>query len=165
VRTNHFIEFILELGYRQTQLFLLTVTSNSNKMKESEEDISARAEEYVRKYIKGNVIDFSVEVEVVKSFIEGYKSCLKAIDQVKQKHGSIFENKTYEELKSETLEVKKLSPIERIGYLIEMYEKERERLMVILKPYYQKQQYAEAKEYQDRMNHITEFIAQLKIIK
>ena len=62
-------------------------------------------------------------------------------------------------------DVKKLSPIERIGYLIEMYEKERERLMVILKPYYQKQQYAEAKEYQDRMNHITEFIAQLKIIK
>lgn len=68
-------------------------------------------------------------------------------------------------LKSETLEVKKLSPIERIGYLIEMYEKERERLMVILKPYYQKQQYAKAKEYQDRMNHITEFIAQLKLIK
>lgn len=65
----------------------------------------------------------------------------------------------------ETLEVKKLSPIERIGYLIEMYENERERLMVILKPYYQKQQYAEAKEYQDRMNHITEFIAQLKLIK
>ena len=62
-------------------------------------------------------------------------------------------------------DVKKLSPIERIGYLIEMYEKEREKLMVILKPYYQKQQYAEAKEYQDRMNHITEFIAQLKIIK
>ena len=93
------------------------------------------------------------------------KNFLKAIDQVKEKHGSIFENKTYEELKSETLEVKKLSPIERIGYLIEMYEKERERLMVILKPYYQKQQYAEAKEYQDRMNHITEFIAQLKIIK
>lgn len=93
------------------------------------------------------------------------KNFLKAIDQVKEKHGSIFENKTYEELKSETLEVKKLSPIERICYLIEMYEKERERLMVILKPYYQKQQYAEAKEYQDRMNHITEFIAQLKIIK
>jgi hypothetical protein len=93
------------------------------------------------------------------------KNFLKAIDQVKEKHGSIFENKTYEELKSETLEVKKLSPIERIGYLIEMYEKERERLMVILKPYYQKQQYAEAKEYQDRMNHITEFIAQLKLLK
>lgn len=93
------------------------------------------------------------------------KNFLKAIDQVKQKHGSIFENKTYEELKIETLEVKTLSPIERIGYLIEMYEKERERLMVILKPYYQKQQYAEAKEYQDRMNHITEFIAQLKLIK
>ena len=50
-------------------------------MKESEEDISARAEEYVRKYIKGNVIDFSVEVEVVKSFIEGYKSCLAAQSQ------------------------------------------------------------------------------------
>lgn len=93
------------------------------------------------------------------------KNFLKAIDQVKEKHGSIFENKTYEELKSETLEVKKLTPIERIGYLIEMYEKERERLMVILKPYYQKQQYAEAKEYQDRMNHINEFIAQLKLIK
>ena len=93
------------------------------------------------------------------------KNFLKAIDQVKEKHGSIFENKTYDELKSETLEVKKLSPIERIGYLIEMYEKERERLMVILKPYYQKQQYAEAKEYQDRMNHITEFIAQLKLLK
>lgn len=93
------------------------------------------------------------------------KNFLETIDQVKQKHGSIFENKTYEELQRETLEVKKLSPMERIGYLIEMYEKERERLMVILKPYYQKQQYAEAKEYQDRMNHITEFIAQLKIIK
>lgn len=90
---------------------------------------------------------------------------LEAIDQVKQKHGSIFENKTYEELQNETIDVKKLSPIERIGYLIEMYEKERERLIVILKPYYQKQQYSEAKEYQDRMNHITEFIAQLKIIK
>ncbi len=93
------------------------------------------------------------------------KNFLETIDQVKQKHESIFENKTYEELQRETLEVKKLSPMERIGYLIEMYEKERERLMVILKPYYQKQQYAEAKEYQDRMNHITEFIAQLKIIK
>lgn len=93
------------------------------------------------------------------------KNFLETIDQVKQKHGSIFENKTYEELQNETLDVKKLSPIERIGYLIEMYEKERERLMVILKPYYQKQQYAEAKEYQDRMNHITEFIAQLKLIK
>ena len=53
------------------------------------------------------------------------KNFLKAIDQVKEKHGSIFENKTYEELKSETLEVKKPSPIERIGYLIEMYEKDR----------------------------------------
>lgn len=93
------------------------------------------------------------------------KNFLETIDQVKQKHGSIFENKTYKELQNETLDVKKLSPIERIGYLIEMYEKERERLMVILKPYYQKQQYAEAKEYQDRMNHITEFIAQLKLIK
>ena len=93
------------------------------------------------------------------------KTLAEKIDSFKDKHGAIFENKTYDELKSETLEVKKLSPIERIGYLIEMYEKERERLMVILKPYYQKQQYAEAKEYQDRMNHITEFIAQLKLIK
>ncbi len=65
----------------------------------------------------------------------------------------------------ETLEVKKLTPIERIGYVIDMYEKEREKLIVILKPYYQKQDYAQAKEYQDRLNYITEFIAQLKIIK
>lgn len=93
------------------------------------------------------------------------KNFLEAIDNVKKKHGSIFENKTYEELQNETLKVKKLSPMERIGYLIEMYEKERERLMVILKPYYQKQQYAEAKEYQDRKNHISEFITQLKLIK
>jgi len=93
------------------------------------------------------------------------KSFLQTIDQVKQKHGSIFENKTYEELQRETLDVKKLSPIERICFLIEMYEKERERLIEILKPYYQKQEYAQAKEYQDRLNHITEFIAQLKIIK
>jgi len=50
-------------------------------LKSESEDISARAEEYVRKYIKGNVIDFSVEVEVVKSFIEGYKSCLAAQSQ------------------------------------------------------------------------------------
>jgi len=64
-----------------------------------------------------------------------------------------------------TENVKKLTPIERIGYIIDLYEKERERLMVILKPYYQKQEYAQAKEYQDRLNHITEFIAQLKIIK
>ncbi len=62
-------------------------------------------------------------------------------------------------------EVKKLTPIERIGYIIEMYEKERERLIEILKTYYQKQEYAQAKEYQDRLNHISEFIAQLKIIK
>ncbi len=65
---------------------------------------------------------------------------------------------------NETLEVKKLTPIERIGYIIDMYEKEREKLIIILKPYYQKQEYAQAKEYQDRLNHITEFIAQLKII-
>lgn len=97
--------------------------------------------------------------------MKNQKSFVENIDSFKDKHGAIFENKTYEELQRETLEVKKLSPMERIGYLIEMYEKERERLMVILKPYYQKQQYAEAKEYQDRMNHITEFIAQLKIIK
>lgn len=64
-----------------------------------------------------------------------------------------------------TLEVKKLTPTERIGYVIDMYEKEREKLIIILKPYYQKQEYAEAKEYQDRLNHINEFIAQLKIIK
>jgi len=50
-------------------------------LKSESEDISARAEEYVRKYIKGNVIDFSVEVEVVKSFIEGYKACLAAQSQ------------------------------------------------------------------------------------
>lgn len=61
-------------------------------------------------------------------------------------------------------EIKKLTPIERIGYIIEMYEKEREMLIEILKPYYQKQEYAQAKEYQDRLNHITEFIAQVKII-
>jgi len=66
---------------------------------------------------------------------------------------------------NETLEVKKLTPIERIGYIITMYEKEREKLIISLKPYYQKQEYAQAKEYQDRLNHITEFIAQLKIIK
>lgn len=65
----------------------------------------------------------------------------------------------------ETERVKKLTPIERIGYIIKMYEKERESLIEILKPYYQKQEYAQAKEYQDRLNHITEFIAQLKIIK
>ena len=65
----------------------------------------------------------------------------------------------------ETLEVKKLTPTERIGYIIDMYEKEREKLIIILKPYYQRQEYAQAKEYQDRINHITEFIAQLKIIK
>lgn len=93
------------------------------------------------------------------------KNFLQIIDEIKQKHGSIFENKTYEELQNETKEVKTLTPIERIGYLIEMYEKERERLIEILKPYYQKQEYAQAKEYQDRLNHITEFIAQLKIIK
>ncbi len=64
------------------------------------------------------------------------------------------------------------SPFERIksfknkrNSLIELYEKERERLIVILKPYYQKQEYAQAKEYQDRLNHINEFIAQLKILK
>lgn len=65
----------------------------------------------------------------------------------------------------ETLEVKKLTPTERIGYIIDMYKKEREKLIIILKPYYQRQEYAQAKEYQDRINHITEFIAQLKIIK
>lgn len=64
-----------------------------------------------------------------------------------------------------TEEVKKLTPIKRISYIIEMYEKERERLIEILKPYYQKQEYAQAKEYQDRLNNISEFIAQLKIIK
>lgn len=93
------------------------------------------------------------------------KSFLEVIDQIKQKHGSIFENKTYDELQNKTEEVKKLTPIERIGYIIEMYEKERERLIEILKPYYQKQEYAQAKEHQDRLNHISEFIAQLKIIK
>jgi len=46
-----------------------------------------------------------------------------------------------------------------------IYEKEREKLIIILKPYYQKQEYAKAREYQNRLNHITEFIAQLKIIK
>ena len=50
-------------------------------LKSESEDISARAEEYVRKYIKGNVIDFSVEVEFVKSFIEGYKACLASQSQ------------------------------------------------------------------------------------
>lgn len=93
------------------------------------------------------------------------KSFLEVIDQIKQKHGSIFENKTYDELQNKTEEVKKLTPIERIGYIIEMYEKERERLIEILKPYCQKQEYAQAKEHQDRLNHISEFIAQLKIIK
>ena len=34
-----------------------------------------------KRQIKGNVIDFSVEVEVVKSFIEGYKACLAAQSQ------------------------------------------------------------------------------------
>jgi hypothetical protein len=93
------------------------------------------------------------------------KNFLESIDNIKENKGAIFENKTYEELQNETLEVKKLTPIERIGYIIDMYEKERERLMLILKPHYQKQEYAKSKEYQDRLNHISEFIAQLKIIK
>jgi hypothetical protein len=62
-------------------------------------------------------------------------------------------------------QVQTITPIERINYLIELYEKEREKLKVILKPYYENQDYAQAKEYQDRLNHISEFIAQLKLIK
>lgn len=49
--------------------------------------------------------------------------------------------------------------------IIELYEKERKMLKETLTPLYQKQEYAKAKEYQDRLNHINEFIAQLKTIK
>ena len=64
------------------------------------------------------------------------------------------------------------SPFERITKLknrkdsiIEFYEKERQQIKETLKPFYEKQEYAKAKEYQDRLNHINEFIAQLKTIK
>ena len=94
------------------------------------------------------------------------KNFLKTIDKIKETQGAVFENKTFEELqKNETEEVQKLTPSERIGYLIEMYEKERIKLIDILKPYLQKQEYAQAKEHQDRLSHIGEFIAQLKLIK
>jgi len=73
--------------------------------------------------------------------------------------------KTNRERINEIEEVQKLTPVERIGYLIEMYEKERIKLIDILKPYLQKQEYAQAKEHQDRLNHISEFIAHLKLIK
>jgi len=55
--------------------------------------------------------------------------------------------------------------LNKINSLIELYEKEREKIKVILNTHYQKQEYAQAKEYQDRLNYINEFIAQLKIIK
>ena len=53
---------------------------------------------------------------------------------------------------------------EKIIFLIELYEKERQRLITVIKPYLQKQEYGLAKEYQDKLNSINEFIGQLKII-
>lgn len=61
-------------------------------------------------------------------------------------------------------EIKKLSINEKIGFLIELYEIERQKLIAIIKPYLQKQEYDLAKEYQDKLNSINEFIGQLKII-
>ena len=61
-------------------------------------------------------------------------------------------------------EIKKLSVNEKIIFLIELYEKERQRLITVIKPYLQKQEYGLAKEYQDKLNSINEFIGQLKII-
>lgn len=61
-------------------------------------------------------------------------------------------------------EIKKLSVNEKIFYLIELYEKERQKLIDIIKPYLQRQEYSLAKEYQDKLNSINEFIGQLKII-
>lgn len=59
---------------------------------------------------------------------------------------------------------KKLSVNDKIIYLIELYEKERQKLIDIIKPYLQRQEYSLAKEYQDKLNSINEFIGQLKII-
>lgn len=102
---------------------------------------------------KGKVeVDFMEMVSLLKSLVFGKLPCNR-------------NDENYEVRQKNTEIVKTLNPIERIGYIIEMYEKERERLIEILKPYYQKQEYAQAKEYQDRLNHISEFIAQLKIIK
>ena len=61
-------------------------------------------------------------------------------------------------------EIKKLIVNEKINFLIELYEKERQKLITIIKPYLQKQEYSIAKEYQDKLNSINEFIGQLKII-
>ena len=61
-------------------------------------------------------------------------------------------------------EIKKLSVNEKISFLIEIYEKERQKLIAIIKPYLQKQEYSLAKEYQDKLNSINEFIGQLNII-
>jgi hypothetical protein len=60
--------------------------------------------------------------------------------------------------------IKKLRLNEKITFLIELYEKERQKLTTVIKPYLQKQEYSLAKEYQDKLNSINEFIGQLKII-
>ena len=64
------------------------------------------------------------------------------------------------------------NPFDRITRLlyardgvILMYEAERDRLKKILKPHYESQYYAKAKEYQDQLNRVNEFIIHLKRIK
>ena len=44
-------------------------------------------------------------------------------------------------------EIKELSVNEKISFLIELYEKERQKLITVIKPYLQKQEYGLAKEY------------------
>jgi hypothetical protein len=64
------------------------------------------------------------------------------------------------------------NPFDRITHLLSrrdevvlMYEAERDRLKKVLKPYYESQHYAKAKEYQDQLNRVNEFILHLKRIK
>jgi len=64
------------------------------------------------------------------------------------------------------------NPFDRIKHLLSrrdeiilLYEAEKDRLKKILKPYYESQHYAKAKEHQDELNRINEFILHLKRIK
>jgi len=112
---------------------------------------------------------FTLIIEGLEFTLYEYKTQQELFKWIKQNFIPIRElidnRQNYKELQEETEEVKKLEPIEHIGYLIEIYEKEREKLKIILKQYYEKQEYSQAKEYQDRMNYISEFISQLNLIK
>jgi|JI10StandDraft_1071094.scaffolds.fasta_scaffold496763_1 hypothetical protein len=52
-----------------------------------------------------------------------------------------------------------------LNQVLSIYEAEKNKLIKKLKPYYKEQEYAKAKQFQDKLNLINEFIKHLKIIK